>query len=52
MDERTTIFLKEQLLEEYNVRQKDKISVVKNIEKEVKDIDVNIENTLNAITNS
>lgn len=52
MDDRTIAFLKELLLEEYNTRQKDKLLVVKNIEKEFMNIDEQVKNAINAITAS
>lgn len=50
MDGRTANFLKELFMEEYNVRQKDKWLIAVSTEKEIRDIDVNIDNALNSIT--
>ncbi len=50
MEAKTVVFLKELLMGEYNNRQKDKGLITRNIEKEIKDIDVNMDNALDFIT--
>lgn len=52
MNDRTATFLKELLIEEFNVRQKDKQLVSKNIDREIVSLDEKMENVLNAIASS
>lgn len=52
MEEKTVLFLKELLVEEFNLRQKDKTLVSKNIDKELSSIDEKMANVLNAIASS
>lgn len=50
MDKRYIVFLKEYLLEEYELRNQDRKLVVKNVEKEIQEVDKNINNVLDSFT--
>jgi septal ring factor EnvC (AmiA/AmiB activator) len=52
MDKEYVVFLKEYLLEQYELRNQDRKLVVKNIEKEILDVDKNINNVLNSFAST